>query len=83
LSDGSVFAQAFGDHSAGVPSTTQYAGIYNSGNQPLTLSDIEISGLPFNLLPGATNNGTVGMVIAPGASCEVGLAITPQQAGAY
>jgi HYDIN/CFA65/VesB family protein len=74
---------AFGEQSAGVQSAAQNVSLYNGGNQPLTVSKIAISGAPFTLLPGATNNCTVGLVIAPGASCEVAVSITPAHAGTY
>ncbi len=74
---------AFGEQEVGVQSTTQYASIYNGGNQSLTLSNIAISGPPFTLLPGTTNNCTAGLVIAPGASCEVGVTITSPHAGTF
>ncbi len=79
--DRSQGAIAFGEQFAGTASTTQYATIYNGGNQSLTVSNIAISGAPFTLQPGATNNCTAGLVIAPGASCEVGVTVTPLHAG--
>ena len=81
--DRSQGAIAFGEQTAGVQSAAQNVSLYNGGNQSLTLSNIAISGAPFTLLPGTTNNCTVGLVIAPGASCEVGVTITPPQAGTY
>ena len=81
--DRSQGAIAFGEQTAGFESTAQNVSLYNGGNEPLTVSNIAISGPPFNLLPGGTNNCTVGLMIAPGASCEVGLTITPPHAGTY
>ncbi|MGB8099690.1 MAG: protease pro-enzyme activation domain-containing protein [Terracidiphilus sp.] len=81
--DRSQGAIAFGEQTAGFESTAQNVSLYNGGNEPLTVSNIAISGPPFNLLPGGTNNCTVGLMIAPGASCEVALTITPPHAGTY
>jgi hypothetical protein len=81
--DRSQGAIIFGEQNAGVQSTTQYASLYNGGNEPLTVSTIAISGAPFTLLPGATNNCTAGLVITPGSLCDVGVTITPPHAGLY
>jgi hypothetical protein len=81
--DRSQGAIAFGEQTVGFESTAQNVSLYNGGNEPLTVSNIAISGPPFTLLPGGTNNCTVGLVIAPGASCEVAVTITPPHAGTY
>jgi hypothetical protein len=74
---------AFGEQTAGFESTAQDVSLYNGGNKSLTVLSVAISGAPFNLLPGGNNNCTAGLVIAPGASCEVAVTITPQHAGTY
>ncbi len=74
---------AFGEQTAGFESTAQNVSLYNGGNKSLTVTSVAISGAPFNLLPGGNNNCTAGLAIAPGASCEVAVTITPQHAGTY
>jgi hypothetical protein len=74
---------AFGEQATGFESAAQSVSLYNGGNQPLTVLSVTISGAPFTLLPGGTNNCIAGPVIAAGASCDVAVTITPTHAGTF
>lgn len=71
---------AFGNVSA---VTTQNIGIYNGGNQPLTISNIGITGAGFTMSAAATNNCTGGIVIPIGAFCQITVTLTAPHAGFY
>jgi sugar lactone lactonase YvrE len=81
--DRSKGAIAFGSQTAGTASVPQNVGIYNGGNQNLTLSTFGISGTGFALQAASSNNCTIGMTIAPGALCQVAVTLTPPNAGTY
>jgi hypothetical protein len=74
---------SFGEQTVNFESAAQDVSLYNGGNESLTVSSIVISGAPFNLLPGGSNNCTAGIVIAPGSSCEIAVTITPTHAGNF
>lgn len=74
---------AFGEQFTGSASAPQNAAIYNGGNQPLTVSNMAISGTGFALQAATTNNCTNGIVIAPGAFCNVAVVMTPPHAGVF
>jgi trimeric autotransporter adhesin len=74
---------AFGEQFSGTLSTPQNVGIYNGGNLPLTISNIAISGTGFAMQAATTNNCTGGIVIAPGALCQIAVTLTPPHAGTF
>jgi hypothetical protein len=69
--------------SFGTASPPQSASIYNGGNLPLTVSNITVSGVPFALQASTTNNCTNGLVLAPGALCNLTVTMTPTRAGIF
>jgi hypothetical protein len=81
--DRSQGAISFGEQSSGTTSTAQTVGIYNGGNQPLNISNIAISGTGFALQSASTNNCSGGIMIAPGAFCQVAVTLTPPHAGTF
>jgi hypothetical protein len=74
---------AFGEQFTGTASAPQNIAIYNGGNQPLTVSNIAIAGTGFAIQAATTNNCTNGIVIAPGALCQVAVTMTPPHAGTF
>jgi len=74
---------AFGQQTVGTASAAQTAEIYNGGNEPLTISNIALTGssLGFAIQPAAVNDCSNGLVIEPGALCQVAATLTPTQAG--
>jgi sugar lactone lactonase YvrE len=76
-------AIAFGEQSVNVASTAQAVGIYNGGNQNLTLSSLGVSGTGFAMTPAATNGCTASLVIAPGQLCDVEVTATFPHAGTF
>lgn len=71
---------AFGQISA---AATQNVSIYNGGNQPLTITNIAISGPGFTFLPGTTNPCALNVAMAPGTLCQVAVTLTPPHAGTF
>ncbi|MGA9021718.1 MAG: choice-of-anchor D domain-containing protein [Terracidiphilus sp.] len=76
-------AIAFGEQNVNVESTAEAVGIYNGGNQNLTLSNLAVSGTGFAMQPAATNGCTASLVIAPGQLCEVDVTATFPNAGTF
>jgi len=75
----------FGDQSTvGATSAPQNVGLYNGGNEPLTISNIVLTGSSsgFAMQPAATNGCGTGLAIAPGAYCQVTATLTPPHVGA-
>jgi sugar lactone lactonase YvrE len=81
--DRSQGAVAFGEQFTGSASTPQNVAIYNGGNQPLTVSNFVIAGTGFAMQAATTNNCTIGIVIAPGAFCQIAVTETPPHAGTF
>jgi hypothetical protein len=80
--DRSQGAIAFGQQpSVGVQSDPQTVQIYNGGNQPLTVSSFSISGDGFALQTAATSPCSSGLVVAPGALCNISATFTPSHPG--
>jgi hypothetical protein len=74
------FATNYGDPTPAAQDT----GIYNGGNQPLTISNIVLSGSPvFTVQQVATNSCTDGMVLAPGTACELAITFTSPHPGSF
>jgi Abnormal spindle-like microcephaly-assoc'd, ASPM-SPD-2-Hydin/NHL repeat len=71
---------AFGQIGA---TATQNVSIYNGGNQPLTITNIGITGAGFTFAPAATNPCTLNVAIAPGALCQVAVTLTAPHAGIF
>lgn len=74
---------AFGQQVIGAASAAQNVGLYNGGNEPLTISSITVTGASsgFILQPAVVNNCAEGMQIAPGEYCQVAATLTPTHAG--
>ena len=81
--DRSQGAIAFGEQFVGTTSTAQDVGIYNGGNESLTLSNIALTGSAFAMQPAATNGCTGSTVLAPGALCQVAVTMTAPHAGTF
>jgi hypothetical protein len=74
------FATNYGDATP----PAQDTGIYNGGNQPLTISNIALTGSPvFSVQAVAGNGCTDGMVLAPGTACEVAITFTAPHPGSF
>jgi len=81
-------AIAFGEQNSGVASSAQIVSLYNGGNQPLTISNIVLSGSSsgFAMTATTTNsciNGTNFATVAVGALCQISVTITPPHAGSF
>jgi sugar lactone lactonase YvrE len=76
-------AIAFGEQSVNIASAAQVVGIYNGGNQNLTLSSLGVSGAGFAIAPAATNGCAASLVIAPGQLCQVDVTATFPHAGTF
>jgi hypothetical protein len=74
---------AFGEQFVGVTSTAEEVGVYNGGNEPLTVASIAHTGSGFAVKAASTHNCTAGIVIAPGAYCQVESTMTAPHAGTY
>ena len=74
---------AFGEQSVGVTSTAQDVGIYNGGNEPLTLSNIALTGSAFALGAAPADECTDGLVLPPGSLCQVAVTMTAPNAGTF
>jgi hypothetical protein len=74
---------AFGQQVVGTASATQSAGIYNGGNESLTITSIALTGASsgFALQQAASNNCSNGQVLAPGTSCQVAANLNPAHVG--
>jgi hypothetical protein len=74
---------AFGQQAIGVASASQNAGLYNGGNQQMTISAIAVAGASsgFATQPAAVNNCAEGLQLAPGEYCQVTAILTPTHAG--
>ena len=82
--DRSQGAIAFGEQFTGATSTAQDVSIYNGGNKPLTLASFTRSGSSAFALEAATTKPCKkGMVIAPGAYCQVAATMTAPHAGTF
>jgi hypothetical protein len=82
--DRSQGAIAFGEQFTGVTSTAQDVSIYNGGNKPLTLASFARSGSSaFALEAASTKPCKKGIVIAPGAYCQVAATMTGPHAGTF
>jgi Bacterial Ig-like domain (group 3) len=81
--DRSQGAIAFGQQVIGVASAAQNVGLYNGGNEQMTISSIAVAGANagFAIQPAAVNNCAEGMQIALGESCQVAATLTPTHAG--
>ena len=74
------FATNYGDATP----PAQDTGIYNGGNQPLTISNIAQSGSPvFSVQAVAGIGCTDGMVLAPGTACELAITFTSPHPGSF
>jgi hypothetical protein len=74
------FATNYGDPTP----PAQDTGIYNGGNEPLTISNIAQSGSPVFTVQAVAGNGcTDGMVLAPGTACEVAITFTSPHPGSF
>jgi multisubunit Na+/H+ antiporter MnhE subunit len=81
-------AIAFGGQQTGVASSAQNISIYNGGNQPLTVSNIVLSGASsgFAMSAASTNsciNGNNFATVAVGALCQISVIMTPPHAGNF
>jgi hypothetical protein len=74
---------AFGEQFAGVTSAEEEVGVYNGGNKPLTIASIAHTGSAFALKAASTHNCVAGIVIAPGAYCQVESTMTVTHAGTF
>lgn len=82
--DRSQGAIAFGEQNSGVTSPVEEVSLYNGGNKPLTLSSIVRSGSPaFALVTASVKPCKKGIVLAPGAYCQVAATITGPHAGIF
>lgn len=67
----------------GVTSTAQNAGIYNGGNESLTISKISLTGSAFALASVAGDECTGAVALAPGHGCQVAVTYTAPNAGSF
>jgi Abnormal spindle-like microcephaly-assoc'd, ASPM-SPD-2-Hydin len=74
---------AFGEQFAGVTSAAEEVGVYNGGNEPLTIASIAHTGSAFALKAASTHNCVAGIVIAPGAYCQVESTMYVAHAGTF
>jgi len=58
-------------------------GVYNGGNEPLTVSNYAISGTSFAFAAPSSNRCTKGIVLAPGSFCQLGVTETAPHAGTF
>ncbi len=76
----------FGEVNAGSSQTNSTASIYNGGNQPLSISGYTLSTLSdsgFSLDFSSANACMSGIVLAPGALCQVGVVFAPTHPGSF
>jgi hypothetical protein len=83
--DRSQGAIAFGQQTVGTSSAPQEVGIYNGGNESLTLSGITLmgAGSGFAIQAAAVNDCTEGLQLAAGAYCQVAVTLTPPHPGNF
>ena len=74
---------AFGEQFVGVTSSEEEVGVYNGGNKPLTVASIAHTGAGFAVKAASSHNCVAGIVIAPGAYCQVESTLTAPHAGTY
>jgi hypothetical protein len=80
--DRSQGAIDFGEQPAtGVTSAPQTVQVYNGGNQPLTLTSFGITGDGFALQASASSPCSSGLIIAPGALCNIDVTFTASHVG--
>lgn len=81
--DRSQGAIAFGQQVIGTASAAQNVGLYNGGNESLTISGIAVTGASsgFATQPAAVNNCAEGLQLTPGEYCQVAAILNPTQAG--
>ena len=71
---------SFGSWIIGAPSDVVKSTLTNTGDRPLTISDVSVAGddgHAFSIM----SNSCLGAPIQPGATCELGLRLTPSAAG--
>ena len=71
---------AFGQIGA---TASQNVSLYNGGNQPLTITNIAISGAGFTFAPASTSPCTLNVAMAPGTLCQVTVTLTTPHAGTF
>ncbi len=73
----------FGTEEVGSSSAAKSIVLKNAGNEPLTISGLDMNGADFSVVPAATNNcsPTGGTVLAPGTSCNISVEFAPKSAG--
>ena len=82
--DRSQGAIAFGEQDSGVSSPVEEISMYNGGNKELTISSIVRSGAAaFAMKTTTTKPCKNGIVLAPGAYCQVGATMTAPHAGTF
>jgi streptogramin lyase len=81
--DRSQGAIAFGSQSVNVESSFQLAGIYNGGNEPLTVSSIVESGAGFTMVSSPISPCSNGIVLEAGAMCQMSVSMTAPHAGTF
>jgi hypothetical protein len=75
---------AFGEQDTGVTSTEENVGIYNGGNENLTLATITLaSDSAFAKKAASSHNCTNGEVIKPGSYCQIAVTMTAPHAGTF
>jgi len=81
--DRSQGAISFGEQFVNTTSTAQNVGIYNGGNEPLTISNIALTGTGLAMQPTGTNGCANGTVLTAGSLCQVAVTLTPPTAGTF
>ncbi len=77
-------AIALGETPLNTATTARNVGVYNGGNENLTLASVEIAGTGFTFQNSALTDACVdGQVLAPGQLCQVGVTATFTHAGSY
>ena len=77
-------AISFGTNFGDPTPPAQDTGIYNGGNQPLTISNIAQSGSPVFTVQAVAGIGcTDGMVLEPGTACELAITFTSPHPGSF
>jgi hypothetical protein len=76
-------AIAFGEQTAGTPSTSQAVQILNIGNEALTVSNVALSGSGYSRQTTGGLDCTNGVVLQPAAYCQVAVVLTPPTAGTF
>jgi len=74
---------AFPDTAVGSKSRNQVFAATNSGHAPLHISVAALTGADTGQFALSGANGCAGAVLAPGASCSVGVVFAPTSAGAH